>query len=157
MGVKNYLIDGVSCSGKTTVCNELERRGFQVVHGDEELAYWSDLTTGEPVTDTADECRTWLWDVQKVRELAADKSQAITFFCGGSRNSHQFRGLFETAFVLEIDEQTLNRRLAAPPKTLLASTPPRRSGLSSTKFSSTPSKESRGIGLPHSAQPYNLR
>jgi len=23
MGVKNYLIDGVSCAGKTTVCHEL--------------------------------------------------------------------------------------------------------------------------------------
>jgi adenylate kinase family enzyme len=49
MGVKNYLIDGVSCAGKTTVCNELQRRGYQVIHGDDELAYWGDLKTGEPV------------------------------------------------------------------------------------------------------------
>ena len=28
MGVKNYLIDGVSCTGKSTVCTELQRRGY---------------------------------------------------------------------------------------------------------------------------------
>ena len=27
MGVKNYLIDGVSCAGKTTVCGEGQRVG----------------------------------------------------------------------------------------------------------------------------------
>ena len=31
MGVKNYLIDGVSCAGKTTVCRELQRRGSMPV------------------------------------------------------------------------------------------------------------------------------
>jgi predicted ATPase len=30
MGIKNYLIDGVSCAGKTTVCNELQRRGYHI-------------------------------------------------------------------------------------------------------------------------------
>ena len=33
MGVKNYLIDGVSCAGKTTVCRELQRRGYHAIHG----------------------------------------------------------------------------------------------------------------------------
>ncbi len=46
MGVKNYFIDGVSCSGKTSVCDELQRRGYHVIHGDEELAYWGDRETG---------------------------------------------------------------------------------------------------------------
>ena len=46
MGVKNYLIDGVSCAGKTTVCDELQRRGYHAIHGDRELAYWGDLKNG---------------------------------------------------------------------------------------------------------------
>ncbi len=33
MGVKNYLIDGVSCAGKTTVCRELQRRSYHAIHG----------------------------------------------------------------------------------------------------------------------------
>ena len=60
MGVKNYLIDGVSCAGKTTVCDELQRRGYHVIHGDEALAYWGELKTGKPVDGSADEQRTWL-------------------------------------------------------------------------------------------------
>jgi gluconate kinase len=117
MGVKNYLIDGVSCAGKTTVCGELQRRGYQVIHGDEALAYWGDLETGEPVTGSAGEQRSWLWDVAKVSALVTDQRHAATFFCGGSRNAERFIGLFDEVFVLEIDLETLNRRLAARPET----------------------------------------
>lgn len=116
MGVKNYLIDGVSCAGKTTVCDELQRRGYQAIHGDDELAYWGDPRTGEPVGGRSDEQRSWMWDVEKVRALAADQKHAVTFFCGGSRNSDRFIGLFDEVFVLEIDLDTLNRRLAARPE-----------------------------------------
>jgi gluconate kinase len=117
MGVKNYLIDGVSCAGKTTVCDELQRRGYHAIHGDEKLAYWGNLITGEPVEGSADEHRTWVWDVEKVRALVADQNHAATFFCGGSRNSDRFIGLFDEVFVLEIDRDTLDRRLAARPET----------------------------------------
>ena len=116
MGVKNYLIDGVSCAGKTTVCDELQRRGYHSIHGDRELAYWGDLKTGEPVDGSTDEHRAWIWDVEKVRALVADQKHAATFFCGGSRNSDRFIGLFDGVFVLEVDLDTLNRRLAARPE-----------------------------------------
>ena len=116
MGVKNFLIDGVSCAGKTTVCNELQRRGYHVVHGDEELAYWGDLKTGEPADGGSEEHRAWIWNVEKVRTLMSDQNYAATFFCGGSRNSDRFIGLFDEVFVLEIDLDTLNRRLAARPE-----------------------------------------
>lgn len=117
MGLKNYLIDGVSCAGKTTVCDELQRRGYHVIHGDRELAYFGDLETGEPADDSAGENRAWIWDVEKVRALTADQNHAGTFFCGGSRNSDRFIDLFDKVFVLDIDLETLNRRLAARPET----------------------------------------
>ena len=116
MGEKNYLIDGVSCTGKSTVCTELQRRGYHVIHGDEELACWGDLNTGKPVNGSADEQRAWIWDVEQVNALVADHSHAATFFCGGSRNSDRFIALFDAVFVLEIDLETLNQRLAARPK-----------------------------------------
>ena len=116
MGVKNYLIDGVSCAGKTTVCNELQRRGYHAIHGDRELAYFGDLETGAPIDDCDSENRSWIWDIEKVRALTANPSHAISFFCGGSRNSDRFLDLFDEVFVLEIDLDTLNRRLAARPK-----------------------------------------
>ena len=116
MGIKNYLIDGVSCAGKTTVCDELLRRGYHAIHGDRELAYWGDPKTGEPVTGCAAEQRTWMWNVAKVSALVADQNHAATFFCGGSRNSDRFIDVLDGVFVLEIDLDTLNRRLAARPE-----------------------------------------
>jgi broad-specificity NMP kinase len=116
MGVKNYLIEGVSCTGKTSVCDELQLRGYHAIHGDRELAYWGDLKTGDPVDGNADEHRAWIWDVEKVRALVADQNYAATFFCGGCRNSDRFIDLFDGVIVLEVDLDTLNRRLAARPE-----------------------------------------
>jgi len=49
MGVRNYLIEGVSGTGKTAVAEEIQRRGYHVIHGDRELAYHGDPETGEPL------------------------------------------------------------------------------------------------------------
>jgi hypothetical protein len=68
------------------------------------------------VDGSSDEQRTWIWDAEKVRALVADPNHAVTFFCGGSRNSDRFIDLFDKVFVLEIDLDTLNRRLAARPE-----------------------------------------
>lgn len=54
-----------------------------------------------------------LWRVDDVRALAADRSHRFTFFCGGSRNFHQFLDVFDGVFVLTIDADTLAERLAA--------------------------------------------
>jgi adenylate kinase family enzyme len=49
MGARNYLIEGVSGAGKTTVADELQRRGHHVIHGDRELSYPGNPETGEPL------------------------------------------------------------------------------------------------------------
>jgi thymidylate kinase len=114
MGVKNYLVEGISCTGKTSVCDELRRRGYHSIHGDRVLAYQGDPRTGEPLDGFAHEHH--IWDVDKVRALVADRSHEASFFCGGSRNFDRFIDLFDGVFVLEIDLDTLNRRLAARPE-----------------------------------------
>jgi UDP:flavonoid glycosyltransferase YjiC (YdhE family) len=113
VGVRNYLVEGVSGAGKTAVADELTRRGFRAVHGDRELAYQGDPVTGAP-TDTADH-EHHLWDVEQVRALVADTSEPVTFFCGGSRNVGSLVDLFDGVFVLEVDRETLVRRLEARP------------------------------------------
>jgi len=114
MGVKNYLIEGVSCTGKTSVCNELQRRGYHAIHGDNDLAYWGDRKTGEPLDSSAYEH--WIWDVEKVKAVVADHNQAASFLCGGSRNLDSFVDLLDGVFILEVDYGTLDRRLAARPR-----------------------------------------
>ncbi|WP_242494905.1 AAA family ATPase [Nocardioides zhouii] len=113
MGVRNYLVEGVSTAGKTTVATELERRGHHVVHGDRVLAYQGDPVTGEPLPGFHHEHH--VWDVARVRELAADRSEPVTFFCGGSRNHAAFVDLFDEVFLLEVDRDTLLERLDARP------------------------------------------
>lgn len=121
MGVRNYLIEGVSGTGKTSVCHELRRRGLHAVNGDRELAYQGDPETGEPVEGSGHEHdirfghEHHLWDVGKVTSLVADRRHPVSFFCGGSRNFVRFIGLFDGVFVLEVDLDTLKGRLAARP------------------------------------------
>ena len=109
MGVRNYLIEGLSGTGKTSVCEELQRRGYRAVHGDRELAYRGDPETGEPTDRSGHEHH--IWDVGKVKALVSNRDDAMTFFCGGSRNFAKFVDLFDAVFVLEVDLDTLNRRL----------------------------------------------
>lgn len=89
------------------------------------MAYKGDPETGEPldasalhqhIPDVGFRHRHHLWDVGKVKSLVADRSHPTTFFCGGSRNFHRFIDLFDEVFVLNVDLDTLNRRLAARPE-----------------------------------------
>src|SRR6185295_8965257 len=113
MGKRNYLIEGVSGTGKSAVCDELRRRGYAAIHGDRELAYQGDPATGEKTQGRRHEHH--IWDVEKVRQLAANQDDDVTFFCGGSRNFKQFIDLFDEVFVLDIDAGTLNERLDRRP------------------------------------------
>lgn len=110
MGERNYLIEGVSGTGKTSVCDELRRRGHHAVHGDRELAYQGDPETGEPLEGASHEHH--IWRVDQVRAMVADHGMPVTFFCGGSRNFAKFIALFDGVFVLDVDPETLDRRLS---------------------------------------------
>ncbi len=125
MGVRNFLIEGGSGTGKTSVAEELQRRGHDVVHGDRVLAYYGDPNTGEPMQAPSfdremDAVRWgyehWIWPVEKVERLIADKQKPALFFCGHSANADQFIALFDRVFILDVDVVTLNQRLAGRPE-----------------------------------------
>ncbi|WP_217997820.1 AAA family ATPase [Alicyclobacillus acidiphilus] len=109
MGIRNYLIEGVSGAGKTSVCNELHRRGYQAIHGDRELAYQGDPETGTPTDGTTYEHH--VWHVDKVKALVSNEDEEVTFFCGDSRDFSKFIDLFDDVFVLEVDLETSLRRI----------------------------------------------
>jgi broad-specificity NMP kinase len=114
MGKRNYLIDGVSGVGKTSVCHELRRRGYTAFNGDRDLRRGTNPATGDPLMSyPSAEIRhaNNHWDVEKVRQLAADQTDEAAFFCGGSRNFNEFIDVFDKVFILDLDAETLNQRL----------------------------------------------
>ncbi len=129
MGVRNYLIEGVSGTGKTTVAEELQRRGYHVLHGDRELTFRGDPKTGAPLEEPTHKSdgdkATWrhkhkLWNIETVKSVIADQRVPVSFFCGGSRNFDHFVDLLDGIFVLEVDNidilyQRLDERVALDP------------------------------------------
>ena len=115
MAKRNYLIEGGSGTGKSAVWEELQKRGYKAINGDRELAYRGDAETGKPIkglrSNLDSEYLIWIWDVDKVRKMAADKEDDVAFFCGGSRNFHKFMDVFDKVFVLDVDIETLKKRL----------------------------------------------
>lgn len=124
MGVRNYLVEGVSCSGKTSVCRELQRRGIHAVNGDTELAYRGDPATGAPVEVGGHENH--LWRLDAVQALVADDTHPVTYLCGGSRNHADFVDLLDGVVVLDLDVDTLRRRLDERPAGEFGSEPEER-------------------------------
>src|SRR5207253_8199625 len=46
-----------------------------------------------------------------LQAFVANQEEAVTFFCGSSRNFAKFIDLFDGVFVLEVDLNTMNRRI----------------------------------------------
>lgn len=125
MGVWNFLVEGGTGTGKTTVCHELRRRGYDAVNGDTDLAVvlqagsapvrpsWRAARHEDsPAARQAEVDHTSHgWDADLVRSLAADQTARFTFFGGGSRNAQRFLDVFDAVFVLHVDRATLLRRL----------------------------------------------
>jgi len=109
MAKRNYLIEGGSGTGKSTVWEELKKRGYKAINGDRELAYKGDPETGKRTESIGFEYH--IWDVNKVKEIIANKEDKVAFFCGGSRNFPKFIDLFDKVFVLDVDTETLKQRL----------------------------------------------
>ena len=49
--------------------------------------------------------------MEKVKAYIANQDEAVTFFCGGSRNFSKFIDLLDGVFVLDVDLNTMNRRI----------------------------------------------
>ena len=84
-------VDGLSGTGKTTLAQELVRRGQRAVDADGLFAYFADPITGAP-TDDRRRCN-WKWDGERLRAFSASVGDETVFVCGGALNSEEFRAL----------------------------------------------------------------
>lgn len=109
MGKRNYLVEGLSGTGKSSVYEELIRRGHKAISTDRAWAYSADPDTGLPGGPIGHD--TWMWDQQiAVSELERPEPDVL-FVCGSSRNRDRFLPYFAKVFNLRIDDGTMRRRL----------------------------------------------
>jgi hypothetical protein len=95
MAKRNYLVEGLSGVGKSSVYDELIRRGYKAI------------STDRAWKDRADS----VWDERKaVSELESPEPEVL-FVCGSSRNRDRFLSYFTKIFNLRIDDDTMRRRL----------------------------------------------
>src|SRR3954462_4909253 len=110
MARRNYLVEGLSGTGKSSVYDELIRRGYEAVSSDRAWAYNADPDTGLP--GGAARHDTFMWDEQKAVSALESAEPEVLFVCGSSRNRDRFLPYFTKVFNLRIDEDTMRRRLA---------------------------------------------
>src|ERR687886_538825 len=109
MAKRNYLVEGLSASGKSSVYEELIRRGYTAISTDRAWKYYADPDTGlRGGPRHYDNSR---WDEQRaVSELESPEPEVL-FVCGSSRNRDRFLPYFTKIFNLRIDDDTMRRRL----------------------------------------------
>ena len=117
-------ITGTPGSGKTAVCDELKRRGFNAYDTDNDgIAFFYDNVTGEairhhvPASDRSAEWRArhaWKASRETVERLMSRAGGEITFLCGVTANDvDELWDLFSTVFALVVsDERVLRERIA---------------------------------------------
>lgn len=110
MAKRNYLVEGLSGTGKSAVHDELGRRGYHSISTDRAWAYYGDPRTGLP---TAASFHTWIWDERVATTELERADPEVLFVCGSSRNRDRFLHLFDEVFYLRIDDRTMRRRLEA--------------------------------------------
>jgi dephospho-CoA kinase len=117
-----YYITGISGSGKSSVRNELLKRGYEVLGTDEDaLAYFYHNETGEAIkNDVSSEERTpeWrknhTWKLLRstVEDLVPEAQNETVFLCGTTANdADEFWDLFTKVFALTINEDVLRDRI----------------------------------------------
>ncbi len=111
MAKRNYLVEGLSGVGKSSVYDELIRRGYKAVSTDRAWAFHVDPDTGLPGGPIHYD--NWMWDEQKAATELESPEPELLFVCGSGRNRDRFLPYFTKVFNLRIDDDTMRRRLEA--------------------------------------------
>ncbi len=103
------MVEGLSGTGKSSVCAELHRRGYIVIESDEAFGFYGDPKTGLPTKERIQV--NWIWDRNKVNQAIGKSLDHDVFVCGGAMNQDEFLHHFKKVFCLYVDDETLKSRL----------------------------------------------
>ena len=117
------LVAGISGAGKSAVCTELQRRGYEAHDLDlDGNTVFVNRETGEVVpghgsrsADSTEWFDTHDWCVvpEKIEAIAAQSGGRTVFLCGMTKNEHEISHLLASVVYLSIDAETIQHRVAS--------------------------------------------
>lgn len=109
--VKRVLITGMSGVGKSSVIDELARRGYKAIDIDQPA--WSEYRHLDPENDKHQEDDAeWLWKEDLVGELLATEDADMLFVGGCAANQGRFYPALDHVVLLTAAEPVMIERLA---------------------------------------------
>ena len=109
MAKRNYLVEGLSGAGKSSVYEELIRRGYRAISTDRAWKRHADPDIGPPAG--RNHHGSSMWDGQKAVSELESPEPDVLFVCGSSRNRDDFLPYFTKVFNLRIDDDSMRARL----------------------------------------------
>jgi hypothetical protein len=108
MAKRNYLVEGLSGAGKSSVYEELIGRGYKAITTDRAWKSRAGPNTGlrsPPIHQSS------MWEERKALSELERSEPEVLFVCGSGGNRDRFLPYFTKVFNLCIDDDTMRRRL----------------------------------------------
>jgi dephospho-CoA kinase len=117
---KSILITGIAGTGKSAVCDELNKLGYKAfgIEDIDGLFTMVNKKTGKPFKNYDDDNLKmvkqldWICDIKKLQRLMRKNSDGIVFYCGTASNLDDLLPLFDKIFLLKISQKILRERLS---------------------------------------------
>lgn len=115
--MKNVFITGISGTGKTSLANNLQKRGINAFSMDEvpELCFWINKADGKKVdyeaqlTSAFIESHEWVCDTELLKSLL--NTEEKTIILGMVENQNDFLQLFDKIILLQCRPETFLKRI----------------------------------------------
>lgn len=116
---QSILITGVSGSGKSSICAELNNAGYETYDLDSmsDVAIMIDRQTKQPVLkiDHHNDAKKiqemdWIYQEDKLRTLIADQKNEIAFYCGIPSNLNEILPMFSKIILLSVTNPDIIRQ-----------------------------------------------
>jgi RNase adaptor protein for sRNA GlmZ degradation len=112
IAMKRILITGMSGTGKSSVTEELKRRGYEAIETDsDEWCEWKNVVSiGNKLDDTPQP--DWVWREDKLQALLQQERQAPLFVSGCTSNQGKFYPMFEQVILFSASLEVMLHRVA---------------------------------------------